>query len=521
MDTITIREIIEQVSRGQIRVPAFQRGFVWEPERVAFLIDSIFKSYPFGSLLFWRARAMLKAERNLGPFILPPLKEDYPIDYVLDGQQRLTSLYATFQTSTTVPQSDIWKDIYFDYTLPRSTQEPQFFALMPEEVDISRHFPMRTMYDTAAYRQATAKYTDDEAKKIDEMQAVFKETKIPVQIFKTDDKSTVATIFERINRQGIRLDTLQLLSAWTWSEEFQLQNQFKDICVELDDFGITNDSDDQLLLRCCSAVIANDPTPEALVNIPGETVREKFGEVRAGLKGALDFLEKNCGVYSVLTLPFQTMLVPLVVFFAAPPGTHVVITSDQRKAIIRWFWRTAFARRYSSGVLRYLSEDIRQIKALKEGTPSSLGSFSCSVTSEFFLETTFKIGTVNTKTFVLLLASKQPLSFISGTPVDLSERLSNYNKTEFHHLMPRNFLKTTSQDNLNPDALVNFAFLSRAENNAISDAAPSVYRKKLPAHIDDILEAAICPPSLFLDSYDTFAVERSKMLSSVAEALIL
>lgn len=60
MDTLSIREIIEQVDRGQIRVPAFQRGFVWDPDRVAFFMDSIFKQYPFGSLLLWRAQERLK-----------------------------------------------------------------------------------------------------------------------------------------------------------------------------------------------------------------------------------------------------------------------------------------------------------------------------------------------------------------------------------------------------------------------------------------------------------------------------
>ncbi len=80
MDTMSIREIIEQIDRGQIRVPAFQRGFIWDPDRVAFFLDSIFKQYPFGSLLFWRAKDVLKVERSLGPFKLPAPQADYPID---------------------------------------------------------------------------------------------------------------------------------------------------------------------------------------------------------------------------------------------------------------------------------------------------------------------------------------------------------------------------------------------------------------------------------------------------------
>jgi len=85
MDNLTVREIIEQVSAGQIRIPAFQRGFVWEPDRVAHLMDSIYKMYPFGALLFWRTNEQLDVERELGPFKLPEPKEDYPIDYVLEA----------------------------------------------------------------------------------------------------------------------------------------------------------------------------------------------------------------------------------------------------------------------------------------------------------------------------------------------------------------------------------------------------------------------------------------------------
>ena len=66
MDTITIREILDQILRGQIRIPAFQRGFVWEPDRVAYLMDSIYKRYPFGSLLFWRTREQLKVREGRG-----------------------------------------------------------------------------------------------------------------------------------------------------------------------------------------------------------------------------------------------------------------------------------------------------------------------------------------------------------------------------------------------------------------------------------------------------------------------
>lgn len=521
MDTLSIREIIEQVDRGQVRVPAFQRGFVWEPDRVAFFMDSIFKQYPFGSLLLWRAQERLKCERNLGPFTLPDPVADYPLDYVLDGQQRITSLYATFQTGREVPQSADWKDIYFDYSLPSDAQDTQFFALMPNEVDNSKHFPLRCLFDTTAYRRATTNFGEATAKKIDEMQTVFKETQIPAQIIRPAERQTVAVIFERINRQGVPLDTLQLLSAWTWSEDFQLQAEFDELATDLEDYGIRSvDTEENILLRCCAAVLAYDPTPDKLVGIPGDDVRRRFGEVRNGLKGALDFLQMNLKVESVANLPFQTILVPLSVFFAAGDGVEIRVSEEQRRQLLRWLWRVAFARRYSSGVLRNLREDIEHVRVLKAGQASRLGNFACSVADDFFSTNNFTISAVNTKTAVLLLAQQGPRSFVSGTPVDLAPKLREFNKTEFHHLMPRAFLRTVGPTKYNHNALANIAFLTRAENRHLGGVAPSQYRSRLAANEVEVLEAAACPANLFNDLYDEFLEARSALLAACARQLI-
>jgi uncharacterized protein with ParB-like and HNH nuclease domain len=96
---LSIRQTLDKITEGQIRIPAFQREFVWEMDRVAYLMDSIYKGFPFGSLLFWQTKTKLKIERKLGPFDLPDPKAEYPIFYVLDGQQRITSVFAVFQTN--------------------------------------------------------------------------------------------------------------------------------------------------------------------------------------------------------------------------------------------------------------------------------------------------------------------------------------------------------------------------------------------------------------------------------------
>lgn len=513
METITIREILDQVQRGQIRVPAFQRGFVWEPDRVAYLMDSIYKRYPFGSLLFWRTKEKLRAERDLGPFTLPEPKADYPIDYVLDGQQRVTAIFGVFQTELPMVNAVPWENIYFDLNADVNAQDPQFVALATDEVVSERHFPLNTIFDTAAYRKATKELDDETAKRVDDMQAVFKETQIPLQLSSTDEKATVAIIFERVNRQGVRLDTLQLLSAWTWSEDFQLHEQFADLSEQLNPFGFAEVGEDtNLLLRCCAAILAKDAAPESLLKLNGQAVRESFSRIVNGVKGAVDYLRTHFNVFSLDNLPFPTLIVPLSVFFAVDGNAEAAYNDKQRQTINRWFWRSAFSKRYSAGVLRNLKADIDEMEKLRLGQDSAIGHFDVTVPITFFMENVFGMGNVNTKSFVLMLAQARPRSFVSGAPLDLSEKLKSSNKVEFHHLMPRAFLKTSAQDAYPDSILANFAFLSRADNRQLGGSAPSAYKSRMAPNIEEILTSAICPETLFTDDYERFVEARAALL---------
>lgn len=520
MEHISIPDILDQVAKGQIRVPAFQRGYVWEPDRVAYLMDSIYKRYPFGTLLFWRTKEKLTVERDLGPFKLPEPREDYPVDYVLDGQQRITSIFGTFQTNLPAGSGPAWTDIYFDTEAEDSAQDTLFVALSPTDAAGTRYFPIRTLFDPAAFRRATSKLHDDKVTRIDRVYTAFQQTQIPVQVSKTEDKATVAIIFERVNRQGVELDTLQLLSAWTWSEDFQLQEAFKDLTEELAPFGFEGvGGDSNLLLRCCSAVLSQDASPEALMSLNGNKVRQNFQTVMNGVRYAVDYVRSNFAAESIANLPFTTALVPLSVFFAVPGNSEADITDAQRRQINQWFWRSAFTKRYSSGVLRSLNADIKEMRALREKGVSKLGDFAADVKKEFFLENTFGMGNVNTKTFILMLATKGPLSFKSGMPVDLAKTLKASNRAEFHHLMPKAFLRSSCQNSYSEGILANYSFLSRADNRALGGVAPSLYKSKMPADHAKILDAAIVPSELFNDDYSSFVMLRAQMLTEYARGL--
>lgn len=294
MGELSIRNLIDRVERGEIRIPAFQRGFVWDAERISFLMDSIHKGYPFGSVILWQTRERLKTERQLGPFQLPDPEDNFPINYVLDGQQRLTSIFGTFQTDLTPEGSEGWPTVYFDFAADVDLQESQFIILEDGLVaNPKRHFPINTFFNTTEYRKATRDLSDAEVEIIDKVQSNFKEAKIPTQDIVTDNRGKVAIVFERVNRLGVELDVLQLLSAWTWSEDFDLQKKFEELAEVLAPFGFGEvGADSNLLLRCCSAIIAGDAAPSTLMNMNGAEVRERFDEISNGIQGAIDFVKQ-------------------------------------------------------------------------------------------------------------------------------------------------------------------------------------------------------------------------------------
>jgi hypothetical protein len=520
MPDFTIRQMIDSVTKGQIRIPAFQRGFVWDADQVAYFMDSLYKGYPFGSFLFWRTRERLKVERKLGPFSLPNCDPDYPIDYVLDGQQRITSIFGVFQTELQLGEPEDWINVYFDYRADPNAQVSQFAVVNPEEADTDRYFPLRCLFDTTQYRRATRDMEEDIAKRIDELQARFKEIQLPVQTFSTEDRAAVAIVFERVNRKGVELDTLQLLSAWTWSDSFDLHQKFEDLATELEKFGFADvGKDKDLLLRCCAAVLSQDASPDKLVRLDGSTVRARWQEVVNGIKGSVDFLRQEFSIQSLNNLPYDVLLVPLSVFFSTAGTSYAKYNDVQRRTLCKWFWRSCFTKRYSSQTIRNLKNDIEQALRLKNGAKSDLAGTASKVSPDFFTGSTFRADSVNTRATILLLAKQGPLSFISGSPVSLSDVLRESNRSEFHHLFPRAFLagKTLA---FNANCLANFCFLSKSDNIQLGGVAPSEYKKKMSGNQSDILQRALCPPELFQDDFDSFIPKRAELLANAATKLM-
>jgi len=503
-----------------IRIPAFQRDFVWEPDQVAFLLDSIYKDFPIGTIILWKTDKRLTTEKNLGHFKLPEPKKDYPVNYVLDGQQRLTSLFSVFQT-TLEPTSNEWVDIYFDLKSNESVQESAFLALEESEVDDSRHFPVKSFFDSVEYRKATNTLPDEEQIKIDSVQRKFLTYIIPDIVFETEDLKNVAIVFERINRAGTELNVFELLSAWSWSESFDLVEKFDELQEEIAEHGyeeLTNDRD--LQLRITSGIIKGNTSPKTILDLTGDEIRDNFPVIRNGIIGAIDFLKREMGVKHFKMLPFPGLIVPLSSFFATSKKDGFNYSSLQKEKIEKWFWRSLFSRRFSAGVNERQALDIIQLGKLRDSENHSF-KFPPAEIKFDFLKSTFSSGNANSKTLICMLNTLSPKSMLSGAKIDLDKVLKKGSKHEYHHIFPKKYLEGKGRERKEINSLVNFCFLTRSDNNTIKAKSPEDYSKLINKEKkEEYLKSLLIPIDFDNDDYNDFLSKRYKLLEELANKLM-
>ena len=263
--------------------------------------------------------------------------------------------------------------------------------------------------------------------------------------------------------------------------------------------------------------------PEAFIELPGSEVREKFDEIRTGIFRAIDFLKTELNVYSLKLLPMEGILVVLTAFFASPEKQPAPIGQKQYQVVKKWFWRSCFSQRYKGGT-KNTDSDVEEIQKLKNQTHSQLGEIKFSIDSSYFLNNSFNMSSIATKTVILLLAQNKPLNFIQGTIISLDNVLSKGNRKEFHHIFPKGYLKKLdcNYQDRQINCLANFSILSRTDNNKIKDKPPSKYIKEMPTEkqvLADILSTHFCFSEMFNDDYEIFLKKRAELLFAKAKEL--
>ncbi|HOI74787.1 MAG TPA: DUF262 domain-containing protein [Syntrophales bacterium] len=468
-DTPLPRDLITGIKKGEIKIPKFQRQFIWNEEQALNLLDSIASNYPVGSLLFWKTVNKLAAERNIGDFQLPETDDLTPTDYVLDGQQRLTVIYSCLGA----PESDPGFQAAYDL-------ENETFIRKPDRHQ-SHIFPLRILFDTTKllnFRAGLVSHPMGEQlqQRLDQLIDIFTNYRIPVVILKDLTVEEVCPIFERINSSGTRLSTYDLMVAATWSKEFDLNDEADIIADSLrpKSFG---DIEGDTVLKCLAAVhfrgIKRDQVL-SLRNLKRNTMDELVVTAKEALLKTVDLLTTEFKVYSWDFLPYEAFAIILTYIFAKRKGLNQQNIERTRQ----WFWQSAFSERYRGASEHFVSKDLEAIDEfiINGGLPDA--SFGSIISVETLPKVVFRSNNSRSRAFILMLALNAPRNLTNGALIDTADALSIFNKKEFHHIYPKAFLfREDSIENVN--SLVNICMLAASENKRISDQSPFEYLPKL------------------------------------------
>jgi hypothetical protein len=465
---VKIDKLISRVADSDIKIPAFQRQFVWDQEQVIELLDSVYRNYPIGSILLWSSQERLKSSRNICGFVIPERADAYPVNYVLDGQQRLSTIYAVFTTQRAQGENadenanlETFK-IYFDL-------DSHEFRAAGDLIEGHCSFPLEVLFDTAAYVKAFGALEEKYQKDAIDLQSRFNNYEVPVVTITKRTKSEVGTIFERINSTGTKLTTLDLMVAWTWSEDFHLLGEIKELLEILEAKGF-RDLPEKTILQCLSAIIKQSTSTKAILELDPKLVHERFDELVSSMEKAIDFLSTQLNAHSDF-LPHVQQLIPLTFFFSRTNAP----TDQQTKWLRQWFWKTSFSRRYAAQTDEKMDADIALFEQLLAGNGGGLTKYGYSVTATQLVKQKFTRSNPIVRAYLLLLAQCKPIDLVSGGFVDLGVALSEYNSKEYHHVFPRAYLKKRGFLSEQINSLCNFAFITADSNKKISQKEPSDY----------------------------------------------
>ena len=515
--TLYLKELIADVSKGEVKVPKFQRPFVWRGEQALSLMDSIACSFPVGSLLLWKTNDKLIAERDIGDFRLPETDDLTPTLYVLDGQQRITVIYSCLA-------SDANEGFAIGYDLVN-----QEFIELPEE-DSLHVFPLRLTFATSSllnFRTALQAHSQHELlqERLDLLIDAITSYKVPVVTLKELTVEEVCPIFERINSSGTRLSTYDLMVAATWSEEFDLDDEASTITAALDPKGF-GDVESNTVLKCVSAVQNRSIKKEdvlALRELECDRMKAAVGDTSKSMLRAVDLLSTEFGIQTWDFLPYEAIVVVLSSLFNEVGGS---LGSDQIQRVRKWFWRSAFDQRYRGASESFISRDIRHVIDYVANDHGSPEQFGVPPSPDSLMRTAFRSNNSRSRALILALASKGPRNLTNGAVIDVANALSSYNKKQFHHIFPRAHLRRTNAHGEH-NSLSNICILAASENLAISDADPCLYLPQcIESHGENanlVFDSNLLPSPLITDyrsySYSDFLCDRAELLNTAISRL--
>lgn len=461
-----IGRIFSELENGNMRIPRFQRAYVWERSKIVKLLNSIYCQYPIGSFFLWDTDKSTEGLcRDLSEFGFQKTPEANKFSFILDGQQRITSLYVALKGC--VLNNVDYKTVCFNldkkiFKVPNLKTEPN-------------NIPVWQIYDDKEQGELQDKYYmeghPEYARIIRDCHNRLMD--YPISIIKSLNMNLdeVVTIFERINQGGKRLTLFDLVHASVWSDDFDLREKIRQFNEE-PAITIFGEIDEEIFTQSLALNIDNDCTNRHQLNLKSSECIDAWNRTTECLRLAIDYV-KQLGVQKYEIIPYPAQL-PIIQYYYYISNNKTIDT-DTKQKINEWFWTSSFAQRYSSSTLTKMNEDALWIKRIVGGEKENR-RFTVKLNVSDLQKIRMNNRSVIKNAILCLMALNNPVDFDNGDPVTLDKtNASRSNSKENHHFFPYSLQTVFGVENTEINSVLNFAFITKRLNLEISNRYPSKY----------------------------------------------
>jgi hypothetical protein len=523
--------LFADIDTGRTKVPMFQRDFVWSDAQTAKLVDSIIKGFPIGAFIFWQTRDELRHIRNIGNINLPDTPKGESRHYVLDGQQRITSLYAVRKgvRITRDGQEIDYKKISIDLSRDPDAEEEIVSAEPPTSG------PYITVYEllNGSFAELAEKFNSNELRnRVDAYRRCLTGYDFSTIVIRDYPLEVACEVFTRINTGGTALTLFQIMVAKTYDEsrKFDLAREYdwlidnKGQDKDLEDAGFET-IPESTVLQCIAAHLIKQVRARDILKLDRDNVIDSWPVVKEGIFTAVDYCRTHLRVPVSRLLPYDALLVPLTYFFIRMKG-HAP-SSVQDKLLTQYFWWASLSNRFTSGSEGKIAQDLLRIdEILTEKSPDYSGE-EVRISIDELRWRRFRTGDSFCKAILCLYAYHEPKSFQSNSLVKLDNSwLRIATSKNYHHFFPKDHLaKAGSFSDEQANSILNITLVDDYLNKRkIRAKAPSMYMKdfaKKNKKIQETMKTLINDLDAFgvwNDNYSAFVEERGRAVLEELES---
>ena len=518
-----IGDIINNIDNEALALPVFQRGFVWKPRQVKELMNSLYRGYPVGSLLTWTTRTGQvdirgNTERNSGP-----------IDLLLDGQQRITSLYGLRRGKPPAffdGDASAFTGLYFNL----KTEEFEFLAPARANADPLWVSVTRIFSDRGASLLAELATNPDHAANLSEyMPRVVNltqvmETDLPIQQITGDDKTTdiVVDIFNRVNSGGTTLSKGDLALARIGARWPAARTEMQQRLNKWKSAGF--DASLDWLLRCMNTIITESSELDRLE--PERVGRETFQGSLQKTENAVDHLLEAMRSHLFMDVDRvynSKQAFPVMVKYLVDNGGRFPNRATMAR-LFHWYISVAIWGRFSGPVETVINQDLLGL-ASSSPIESLLRNLRLSQGERSVAPENFDLGYTRARFYPMLYVMSRIRDARDwGTGNRLRQHsLGDHTNLELHHIFPKAYLRRNKIPGKDANNMGNIAFQTRETNRAIGNKPPAEYMPQVAANWPGVLESQWIPmdPELWqAENYHRFLDERRKLLAKSANEML-